>query len=222
MASVSCDPNGRKRIQFFGTDGERKTIRLGKATVKQAEGFKVRVEQLVMANITGGGIDPETAGWLTTRDDATYAKLADVGLVARRESVRLAGFIDQYVKDREDVKGSTALVYGHTRRCLVEFFGAEKLLHEITPGDADSWRLWLVNHEKLADNTVRRRCGIAKQFFRVAVRRRLLTSNPFADLTRIFHGVFQLGSSEKALLPVMSGVVKDNRHYKEVRPRDRV
>ena len=39
-----------------------------------------------------------------------------------------------------------------------------------------------MNHEKLADNTVRRRCGIAKQFCRVAVRRRLLTSNPFADL----------------------------------------
>src|SRR5205814_2652396 len=29
---------------------------------------------------------------------------------------------------------------------------------------------------------IRRRCGIAKQFFRAAVRRRLITENPFADL----------------------------------------
>ena len=49
-------------------------------------------------------------------------------------------------------------------------------------GDADSWRLWLITDQKLADNTVRRRCGLAKQFFRAAQRQRLITENPFADL----------------------------------------
>ena len=39
-----------------------------------------------------------------------------------------------------------------------------------------------MDHEKLADNTVRRRCGIAKQFFQAAVRRRLIAENPFVDL----------------------------------------
>ena len=80
------------------------------------------------------------------------------------------------------MKGSTATVYGHTRRCLVEFFGAGKPLREIHTGDADRWRLWLINDQELADNTVRRRCGIAKQFFRVALRRKLVGENPFADL----------------------------------------
>ncbi len=59
--------------------------------------------------------------------------------------------------------------------------------------DADEWRIWLVEHEEkrhdgktvkvlLADNTVARRCGIAKQFFRTALRKGLIQKNPFADL----------------------------------------
>jgi integrase len=83
-------------------------------------------------------------------------------------------------------------VYGHTRRCLVEYFGAVKPLTEITPADADDWRRWLglAKNEKrperggqgLSDNTVRRRCGIARQFFRDAVRRRLIAESPFAEM----------------------------------------
>lgn len=41
MASVIADPNGRKRILFVASDGSRKAIRLGKATAKQADAFKV-------------------------------------------------------------------------------------------------------------------------------------------------------------------------------------
>ena len=31
----------------------------------------------------------------------------------------------------------------------------------------------------IADNTVRRRCGIAKQFFRAAIRKDIIEKNPF-------------------------------------------
>ena len=80
------------------------------------------------------------------------------------------------------MKGSTGVVYRHTSRCLVEKFGAETALQDITQGDVDEWRLWLADHEKLADNTVRRRCGIAKQFFRAALREKLIPENPFQDM----------------------------------------
>jgi hypothetical protein len=43
MASVIDDPNGRKRILFAGADRKRHAIRLGKASVKQADAFKVKV-----------------------------------------------------------------------------------------------------------------------------------------------------------------------------------
>ena len=45
-------------------------------------------------------------------------------------------------------------------------------MDEVTPGDADEFRRFLLGH--LGENTVRRHCGRAKQFFRAAVRKRLL------------------------------------------------
>jgi integrase len=113
-----------------------------------------------------------------------HAKLAAAGLVAARGSWLLGPWVDGYIAGRTDVKPGTATVLGMTRRNLVEFFGADRPLASITPGDADDWRRHLIG-EGLADNTVRRRCGIAKQFFRAAIRKRLLADNPFADLKAV-------------------------------------
>src|SRR4029078_9439228 len=54
------------------------------------------------------------------------------------------------------------------------------------------WRRWLMkpkNEEDptqggqgLGENTTRRRCGVAKQFFRAAMRRRPIAENPFGDM----------------------------------------
>jgi hypothetical protein len=52
-------------------------------------------------------------------------------------------------------------------------FGADRDLVAITPGDADAWRLCLVGLE-LSAATVNRGCGVAKQFFMVRLRRRLI------------------------------------------------
>lgn len=54
-------------------------------------------------------------------------------------------------------------------------------------GHADQWRLYLLG-QGLAENTVRRRCGMAKQFFRVAVRRKPISSNPFEDFKAAVQG----------------------------------
>jgi integrase len=191
MASIGCDPNGRKRILFVAGDGSRKTIRLGKVTLKQAEATKVKIEQLQLsASGITGVVDDETARWLAGLDDGIYKKLADVGLVAKRpkvESVLLGAYLQRYADDRIDVKQATRVVYRHTRGNLVDFFGPDKPLRDITPGDADQWRLYLIK-QGLADNTIRRRCGIAKQFFRAAVRRKLVSSNPFEDLKSTTQG----------------------------------
>ena len=180
MASIINDPNGRRRIQFVAKDGSRKAIRLGKASRKQAEAYKVKVEQLVTSNVTGS-VDDETARWVAGLDEVAYEKLAAVGLVPPRPRLLLGEYLDGYIAGRSDVKINTVTVYGHTRRNLVGFFGDAKPLREITPGDADMWRVYLIE-QKLSENTVRRRCGMAKQFFRAAVRRELISSNPFADL----------------------------------------
>jgi integrase len=182
MASLNADKNGNRRIQFRAPDGKRKTIYLGKLPKRQAQTVKGYVERLIVAAVSGDSIDADTARWLKRITEELHNKLAGAGLVSKRQSARLQDFLDSYIKSRTDVKGSTATVYGHTRRCLVDYFGTDKPLHEITQGDADRWRLWLATDQDLADNTVRRRCGIAKQFFKAAVRHRLIDQNPFADL----------------------------------------
>ena len=188
MASVISDPNGRKRIQFVASDRSRKTIRLGKATMRQAEAVKVRIEQLVLA-ATGvtGVVDDETANWLRGLDDSMYERLAAVSLVAERSSVNLGAFLDAYIAERCDVKASTILVYRQTQGYLLGFFGGDKPLRDITAGEADQWRLYLVGLG-LADNTTRRRSGVAKQFFRVAVKRKLVSFNAFEELKSATRG----------------------------------
>lgn len=188
MASISTDKNGLRRIQFIGADGTRRAIRLGKMPLKDVREIKTKVEALNAAAIAGNSWDTRTAEWVGDLSPVLYDKLAVVLLLPTRvdaERFALSGWLESYISGRADVKGTTAIVYGHTKRCLIGFFGADRAIDSITPGDADAWRIWLDQHEKLADNTVRRRCGIAKQFFRAAQRRRLIVENPFADLKGI-------------------------------------
>jgi len=162
-------------------DGRRKSIRLGKISQRGAETIRIHVEHLVAATISGGAPCDTTSRWVAELDDTLAGKLAKVGLVAERSSATLAAFITQYVESRHDTKPNTVSLYHQVERNLVDFFGATKPLRDITPGNADQWRLYLVGIG-LADNTVRRRCGRAKQFFKTAVRLGLISSNPFADL----------------------------------------
>ena len=181
MASIIRQKSRRRIIQFMDGAGVRKTIRLGKMTQRSAEAMKVRIENLNTSVISGHPLEDETARWLAGLNDPMRDKLAAVGLVSKRAGVRLQAFLDAYIKKRCDTKPSTRLVYGHTRRNLIAYFGADKPLRDITPGDADEWRLNLIA-QGLADNTVRRRSGIAKQFFNAAVRKGVVEKNPFTDL----------------------------------------
>lgn len=180
MASISAAANGFRTIQFVGSDRKRRTLRLGKVSQRQAEGVRVRVEHLVSASITRSAPDAETARWVASLDDAMHAKMAAVGLIAPRDRVEVGAFVEAYIQSRHDTKPRTEILYRETLANLVEFFGESKPMRDVTPGDADAYRLFLLG-KGLAENTVRRRLGRAKQFFTAALRRRLIESNPFAD-----------------------------------------
>ena len=189
MASLIQKLN-RWRLQFrMQPNGDRFTIALGNVDADQAETVRKRVDELVRAIRAERPPDVSTSKWVDKLPDDLHAKLARAGLVVCRadpeegpRTPTLSRFLDGYIRKRTDVKGSTAICYGHTQRCLVDYFGATRPLDRITLGDAEDWRRWLADDQKLADNTVRRRCGLAKQFFRDAVRRRLITENPFGDM----------------------------------------
>jgi hypothetical protein len=188
MASISTDSKGLRRILFVGADGQRRPIRLGRMPMKTAATIKARVESILAATLAGHAIDADTAAWVGSRDERLYDKLAAVGLVPRREpkpdgkphGVKLGDFLRQYIDGRSDIKPGTRMNLEQVRRNLLNFFDPDKPLMAITPGDADDFRVFLT--ERLAENTVRRNCGRAKQFFRAALRKRIIAENPFADL----------------------------------------
>jgi hypothetical protein len=181
MASIAREPNGRRRIQFVAADGSRKTIRLGKVSQRAAEAVKVHVERLVTVSITGAPIEDETARWVANLDAELSEKLARVGLIRATSHATLGAFLEGELA-KATVKGATTIFYGHTIRNLEQFFGADKPLRTITPGDADDFRRFLVS-EGLAPVTVARRVSLAKTFFRAAVRHKLVATNPFDGVT---------------------------------------
>lgn len=186
MASISRDPGGRRRIQFVGADGRRRAIRLGKMSQKVCESVAAKVETLVSAAISRTPWDNDTAAWVGGLDQVMYEKIAKVDLIPPREAKQgrrtatLGAFLNQYIEGRTDIKPSTRSNLDQVRRSLLAFFGADKSLTSITPGDADQFRV----HElgRLSENTVRRNCGRAKQLFRAALRKRLIQENPFGDM----------------------------------------
>ena len=106
----------------------------------------------------------------------------------------LAQHIDSYIAKRTDVKPSTKINWGHTRRNLVDFFGADKPLAQITTGDAKDFERHLKSDARekayagteatagLSPNTVRKRINNSKQFFHDAVEHEIIDRNPFAKL----------------------------------------
>ncbi len=183
MASVCKDGGGTKRVLFVDEQGKRRTIRLGKTTIKQALSFKVKLEDL-MTGKTTGSIAPDTARWVADLPDKMHEKLVEFGLVDRRQksqSVPMGEFVAGYIASRIDLKRSTVLVLRQAEQSLMDYFGPDKPLDEIHEGDAESWRLWMVK-QGLAEATIRKRCANAKQFLASARKQKLVSSNPFADL----------------------------------------
>ncbi len=184
MASIITERNGRRTIQLSeGEHTKRPKIRLGKVTKREAESVRSHIEGILRAKRTGSAFSSATADWIAKLPSADRKRLEKLGLIDRVDAAdcpTLADWVEDYVASRKDVKAATATVYGHTKRNLTEFFDADTRLDEVTPGDADEFRINLEIEEGLSDNTVRRRMGIAKQFFRAAVRKKLITENPFA------------------------------------------
>jgi integrase len=192
MASVARNKKtGEVTIQFV-MGRKRKSVWLGKVTKRDVTKWKDHIEELVSSKKIGRAPYDETADWLANLDDELYRKLSSerVGLVAPRvaavavetaePAVTLGAFIDGYIASRTKIKPNTRAHLQRARRNLVDYFGADKLLTEITHGDADDFREHL--GKTMADNTVRRICGRAKQFFRVAQRKRLIAESPFGDM----------------------------------------
>jgi integrase len=183
MASLIKEPNGRKTIQVneLSEPFNRPKVRLGKCSLRVAEKAKGNIEELVTCSQKGLQHSPELRLWLESLSDELHDRLAVLGLLEQRAKSALAAFLNRYLESRSDVKPETLRAWRQVADRLTDAFGADCSLNSVSAEMAAEWRQSLVN-EKLADATVRKYTGYAKHFFAVAVRRKLLSENPFVDL----------------------------------------
>jgi integrase len=194
MASITKLGNGRKRLAFNDPRGQRQHVRLGKMPMKLANEVRTKVEEIVAARLAGHQPSPTTQQWIgQQRKDKTklIEKLADLGLIHREYLPdvpdTLEAFITEYIGKRTDVKEGTLVTYLQVRKRLVDHFGADRRLSDITTGEGKQWRRWLLE-KGLAEATVNRSCSSARQFFNEAIDQKVLSSNPFDGLPVVVRG----------------------------------
>jgi integrase len=111
-----------------------------------------------------------------------------VGSIGHRTSGTLGGFLDEYIGSRSDIKTGTRDHFKSAQRWLEKYLGADRDMASVTAGEADAYRIWLGSKGGQAENTARRLCSRAKQFFRAALRRKLITENPFGEMKKLVVG----------------------------------
>lgn len=186
MASVSTDGNGLRRVLFFGADGKRRAIRLGRVPIKAAQETCRRVEALNAARITDTAVDNDTAKWVGTVSVDMARKLARAGLVGPREARGAGGpstlgpFLRAYIDARTDVRPNTRRNLEECRRYLEAYFGPTRPLADITPARAAAFGFHM--RGQYAEATAARAVKRARQYFTYAVQDGLLPSDPFAKV----------------------------------------
>jgi integrase len=182
MASLTNEPHGGRRVQFIDTDGKRRSIRLGKMPMKQAEAVMLRIESLVSAKAGNTAPDPQTAAWVKDLGDVLYDRLARVGLVSPRSETRvtLGALFDRYLASIT-VKPSTEKNYKAARHYLEKHFGKDRLIRTITPTDAEGFKR-AMRDSGLAQATTAKFIKVARQVYRLAIQLKYVEDSPFADV----------------------------------------
>lgn len=145
--------------------------------------MQAKVEAMVAARNSGTSFDPETSNWLWAIEDSLHRKLSRAGLVPSREHTdqSLGGLLDVYLSTL-NVKPQTVVTYRQTQRSLEDYFGRAERLDRIGPVEAERWRAWLRDDQKLAPPTISKRVKTARQIFKCAVKWKMLASNPFQEV----------------------------------------
>ena len=187
MASLNKEPNGNYTVQLVGTDGKRRSLRLGKVPKKAADSIKLRIESLHACAVAGLPWDADLAAWVGGLSDDLAAKLAGLGLMPTRQSQSLGAFLDEYISGRAlSDKPGTVDSLRWVVKDLVEFFDPAIGLRAVTPVMAEAFKRHYLERG-LAAATVSRRLKSAGMFFAVARKRKLVNESPFAEVRHKSH-----------------------------------
>lgn len=179
MASIAKDSGGRKRILFFGLDGKRYTIRLGKCEMREATYAKHKLEAILAAKKVGLPMPQECAEWLGSLPPAIYDQLAATGLVPPKPRLTVADYVADWIEEKRKlgVKPATITALSVGIAKLREMFGSRPL-DSIRPEDALAYLDRLIA-DGLSKATISRRIKYARSFFSSALEHGLTKENPF-------------------------------------------
>jgi integrase len=183
---------GAWKIRFYDGAGNRRQIHLTGANQRTAENIARHVGILNTAKILNAAdIDRGTALWLQGIGKNLFSKLAAVGLVEARRTFTVREWVRRYIENRTDLKDRTRVIMRQAEGSLASKLG-DRPIQAVSESDAVAFKAWLRTPAggDLAENTARRRCGHARQFFTAAVREGLITRNPFAAVS------VQVGTAE--------------------------
>ena len=174
----------------FTIDGKRRFLRLGKISKTDRDSIQMFVRRIVKARELGVPYDPATTAWLSGVSLKLAGKLVKAGVLPPEEGeTRFLGpLVKKYIAGRTDIKPRSVIIYTDAQRNLVEYFGEDRLLSSITKADAAAFHRWLLHDKGLAKATVAKRIGTTKMFFRYAIDARLVTENPFCDISSQMKG----------------------------------
>jgi len=176
MASLSYDESGW-RLRFY-LDKTPKTLRLGKASKKDATTAAHMIERLIAARRLGATPDSQTIAWLARIGDDLHARLARLGLVEPRRNETLGAFLERWLQSRQGYKASSQTVWRQVTCDLRRFFGDDCPLKGINQERAEAFRQHLINR-RLRDTTIQKRLQHCRTIFKAALRDGLIQSNPF-------------------------------------------
>lgn len=181
MASLSTDTNGNKTIQLCGTDGKRRSIRLGDIPKKAAESVRTKVEHLHAMNLAKLPLDAETAAWIGGIGDDLHRKLAAVGLFPPRSSKSVGEFCDWFLAARRgdgETKPATVVNFETVTNDVRRFFGESADLRTVDVPKAKAFRADY-RTRGLAAETMSRRLTTVRMLFGLAVAENLIPASPF-------------------------------------------
>lgn len=182
--SISIAPRGQSnwymRIRPHGQT-KKINIPLGPINKKLAEKIRSNVDELLRAHMDPSiKPQPSTLQWLKEQSAEFQNRLATAGLIpGRKPGERLRVYLDDYIAN-QPTKDSTIDQLRVVANRLAEFLGEDRDVNTITLADAIEFRNWLLRSTEsggcgMADNTVRRYTGRARQMFAA------VEMNPFAD-----------------------------------------
>lgn len=184
MASIYRNAKGQTTIQFRPAPRVREQLYLGAVPADYATEVAWWVGRLVLCKRHGVAHDGPLAAWLAGVPAELRAALVAKGLVADSATSLSLGELCGYCIERADVRPASLQKYRDVRANLEAYFGADRPIDSIAPGDCDDFARWLAKKGRrpegpLSATTVAKRVQQARSFFLAAVRKRWLRENPF-------------------------------------------